>query len=225
MDAHDRTLTATVALIALCERLEIPRFVFASSAAVYGRPAHLPITEDARCQPLSPYGLQKLAGEKYLELFALHHGFTAINLRFFNVYGPRQQPGSAYSGVISIFAEALRKGERLQIFGDGSQTRDFIFVADVVDAVCAAIEAPLPNGHSRVLNIGTGGSTSLLALVEALQSGFATRPPEITFAPARAGDILHSQPDISAARKFLGFAPKWGIQDGLRRLAESLTRC
>ncbi len=132
MEAHDRNLSATLALLDALPRLGNPRFVFASSAAVYGLPVTLPIPESAPCAPLSPYGMQKRASEQYMELFARQLGFCGVALRFFNVYGPRQRPDSAYSGVISIFADAIKRGEPLTIYGDGSQTRDFVFVADVV---------------------------------------------------------------------------------------------
>jgi UDP-glucose 4-epimerase len=221
-EAHERNLTTTISLVGLCCQLKIPRFVFASSAAVYGLPLTLPIPETAHCRPLSPYGLQKLAGEKYLELFCGQKGLSGIALRLFNVYGPRQQPDSAYSGVISIFAEAFKKKKPLKLYGDGKQTRDFVFVSDVVDAICASLDVPMPGGHSLTLNIGTGIRSSLLDVIAALRCSFLERAPNVIHAEAQAGDIPHSQPDISAAIRELGIRPRLSLEKGLRLLLDSL---
>jgi UDP-glucose 4-epimerase len=221
-EAHERNLTTMISLIGLCGRWKFPRFVFASSAAVYGLPLTLPIPETAPCRPLSPYGLQKLAGEKYLELFCEQKGLSGVALRLFNVYGPRQPPDSAYSGVISIFAEAFKEKKPVKLFGDGTQTRDFVFVADVVDAILASLDIPMRSGHSLTLNIGTGIRSSLLDVIAALQCRFPDTTPEIVHAEARAGDIPHSQPDISAAVRELGIRPRVMLKEGLQLLVDSI---
>ena len=222
LEAHDRNLTGTLSLIAACSTLKIPRFIFASSAAVYGLPGILPIPENAPCKPLSPYGLQKRASENYLELFARQDGLCGISLRFFNVYGPRQRPDSAYSGVISIFAEAIKKAQPLTIYGDGSQTRDFIFVADVVKAICGALSLPMESGETRMFNIGTGVRSSLLDVIAALRSAVGGEKPEIRCEPTRFGDISHSQPDVNSAMKAFGLQAPRSLTDGLRALIEAL---
>lgn len=217
-EAHERNLSATVSLLEACSTLAIPRFIFASSAAVYGLPVSLPVHETADCRPLSPYGLQKLTCEKYLELFAKQHGLCGIALRLFNVYGPRQRPDSSYSGAISIFSETLRRGEALTVYGDGTQTRDFVFVADVVEAMCAALTVPMKPGATLTLNIGTGVRSSLLELIETLSRVSGREMPAINFEKGRAGDIPHSQPDIAAATEHLNFCPRFSLADGLRAL-------
>lgn len=222
LEAHQRNLTSTVALVNAASRLSIPRFIFASSAAVYGQPQVLPIAETSLCRPLSPYGLQKLTSEKYIELFSKERGLGGISLRLFNVYGPRQRPDSAYSGAISIFAEAIRQGKKITIFGDGSQTRDFVFVSDVVGAICASLNVSMTPGESLSLNVGTGMRRSLLDVIDALAAASEKPAPEIVLAESRAGDIPHSQPDISAAIQRLGFQPKTSLEAGLRALVETL---
>lgn len=222
VEAHNRNLASTVALIDASSRFGIPRFIFASSAAVYGVPHILPIPEMSTCQPLSPYGLQKLTGEKYLELFSRQTGLCGISLRLFNVYGPRQRPDSAYSGAISIFAEAITKGETLTVYGDGAQTRDFVFVSDVVDAICAALSMPLKRGEALSLNIGTGVRSSLLDVIDALRSAFEVDASCVRYKENRSGDILHSQPDIKAAISRLGFRPKYSLSAGLRALVKAM---
>ena len=221
-EAHDRNLTATLSLIDAAIAMGIPRFIFASSAAVYGLPSFLPIPEVATCRPLSPYGLQKLASEQYLELFARERGLCGVPLRLFNVYGPRQRPDSAYSGAISIFAEAIKKGAPITVYGDGSQTRDFVFVTDVVHAICGALDVSMKSGDVLTLNIGTGVRSSLLDLIEALRCAFGIEQPEIKYEEPRSGDIPHSQPDIAAATRALGFSPRYSLHDGLRALVKTV---
>ena len=192
------------------------RFVFASSAAVYGANPRLPLTEGEPGAPLSPYGEAKLAGERLLaDLTAAHPGFTASALRYFNVYGPRQDPGSPYSGVISLFAAALRAGQTPTIFGDGWQTRDFVAVADVAHANCLALAAPL-HGMS-VINVCRGRADSLRSLLREMN---ALLECEIAphFAPARAGDIIHSLGSPDRAAALLGFCADLDLRAGLRPL-------
>jgi UDP-glucose 4-epimerase len=220
--AHHNNLTATLAVLNLCMALSIPRMAFASSAATYGDKGELPTSETQLTAPISPYGLQKRVSEQYAYLFAQQLGIAFVALRFFNVFGPRQLPHSAYSGVISIFVDRMQKGLPITIYGDGSQTRDFVFVKDVAVAVRQALTVPFAPGTCVTCNIGRGQRTSLLDLVEILKSSYPDWQAEINFAAAREGDIQHSQSDITQATKYLGFQPQWTVQAGLKLLVESL---
>ena len=222
LEAHHNNLSATVAVIQLCQALNIPRLVFASSAAVYGNPTQLPISEEQHTSPISPYGLQKLVSEQYASLFAKPLGFSFVGLRLFNVFGPRQLPNSQYSGVISIFVEAMRQGLPLTIYGDGTQTRDFIYVKDVANGFAKALTTPLESGSCLICNLGTGKSTSLLELIDSLKTCLPHWQSEIKFVPPRPGDIQHSQADISKASSHLGFTPQSSAKSGLQLFVESL---
>ncbi|HEX2852288.1 MAG TPA: NAD-dependent epimerase/dehydratase family protein [Opitutaceae bacterium] len=190
----------------------VGRVVFASSAAVYGDARQLPLSEKSETRPISPYGAAKLASEAILLGHAAAFGFTARCQRYFNVYGPRQDPKSPYSGVISIFADRLRTGGAPKIFGDGEQTRDFISVRDVARAnVIAATAAGLASG---VANICTGEATSLNRLIEVLRGQFAKAPAPV-YAEAKASDIRHSLGLPAAAKNEFGFAANVSLQDGL----------
>lgn len=222
LEVHHNNLSATLAVIKLCQALNIPRLVFASSAAVYGRQINLPISESQDTRPISPYGLQKLVSEQYASLFAKELGFSFVSLRMFNVFGPRQVPNSPYSGVISIFVKAMQQGLPITIYGDGTQTRDFIYVKDVAIAFAKALTANLASGDCLICNLGMGKSTSLLQLVNILQACFPHRKSEIRFAPPRLGDIQHSQADISKISSHLSFTPQWLVQDGIYLSIESI---
>ncbi|NTU73125.1 NAD-dependent epimerase/dehydratase family protein, partial [Candidatus Roizmanbacteria bacterium] len=198
----------------------IPRVVFASSAAVYGDIDRIPISETSPTQPISPYGLQKLASEAYMKLFVKHINITAVALRLFNVYGPRQRPDSAYSGVISIFSAAMRNNLPIAIYGDGEQTRDFVYVKDVAKAFAQALTKPMTKGEFLVYNVATGKKTSLLGLVETLKTNFPEWESRIEFKLARHGDILESQADISRAKE-MGFEPGFTVSAGLESLVRS----
>jgi nucleoside-diphosphate-sugar epimerase len=191
----------------------VKRVVFAGSSSVYGNEAALPKREDMRPHPLSPYALQKLVGEEYCRLFTELYGLETVVTRYFNVFGPRQNPGSPYSGVISLFIEAMLAGQSPRIHGDGHQTRDFTYVEDVVQGVLLAAERPGVSG--RVLNVAAGGRVSLLDLVHALQVILQTTVEPI-LGPPRVGDIRDSEADIAEARRLLGFAPQTTFADGLR---------
>ncbi|MCP2727696.1 NAD-dependent epimerase/dehydratase family protein [Limnofasciculus baicalensis] len=220
--AHDNNLSATVRVIELCQMLKIPKLVFASSAAVYGNQTQLPIVESLPTHPISPYGLQKLVSEEYASLFCQKLGLSFIGLRFFNVYGPRQMPDSPYSGVISIFVKAMKEGFPITIYGNGAQTRDFIYVKDVAMALTKALIAPREPGSSLICNLGTGKTTSLLQLVDILKTCFPEWKSDINFAAERIGDIRDSQADISKVSSILGFAPQSSIAAGMAGLVESL---
>jgi UDP-glucose 4-epimerase len=180
-------------------RAGVQRFVYASSAAVYGAPEALPVTEATPPQALSPYALDKLVNDQYAGLFSALYGMSCCGLRYFNVYGPRQDPRSTYSGVISKFTERASAGEALVVFGDGEQTRDFIAVADVARANLAALAADCLG----VVNVATGVSVSLRALIEAI-GALAGRRLEVQYAPPRAGEVRHSAVDPRRLREALG---------------------
>lgn len=220
--AHHNNLSAMIAVLLLCEALNIPKLVFASSAAVYGNKTQLPISEEEQTAPISPYGLQKLVSERYANLFAQKLGISFIALRLFNVFGPRQDANSPYSGVISLFIKAMQEGLPLTIYGDGKQTRDFIFVQDVAAAFVKALTTPLAAGFCVSCNVGTGQETSLLELIHNLKNSFTQWDSEIHFANARPGDIQHSQADISRIYSLLNFKSQWSVASGTLALVESL---
>jgi UDP-glucose 4-epimerase len=190
----------------------VRRLVFASSSAVYGDEPTLPKREDMPTRPLTPYAVQKLAVEYYLRVYQSLYGLETAGVRFFNVYGPRQDPSSPYSGVISIFMTQALKGEPPVIYGDGRQSRDFVFVGDAVQALIAAANSPSATG--RVFNVGTGKSVTINALwkLVATLSGSAVTPGH---GPPRPGDVPHSVASIDCARADLGFAPRMSLEEGL----------
>jgi UDP-glucose 4-epimerase len=167
--------------------------------------------------PLSPYALQKVVGEQYLQMFTRLYGLETVSLRYFNVFGPRQDPSSAYSGVISVFATALLDGRAPTIYGDGEQTRDFTYVSDVVDGVLRACQAPQASGE--VINLATGGRISLNLLFETMSRLVGGKVTPV-YAEERAGDVRDSQADITKARRLLGFEPRVSLEEGLRRTVE-----
>jgi nucleoside-diphosphate-sugar epimerase len=192
----------------------VRRVVYAGSSSAYGDTPVLPKREDMPPNPRSPYALQKLVAEQYGQMFTRLYGLETVTIRYFNVFGPRQDPTSAYSGVISQFARALLEGRRPTIYGDGSQTRDFTYIENVVDGVLRAADAPEASGE--VINVATGGRISLLDLFAAMKrlTGADVDPQ---FAEARAGDVRDSQADISKARRLLGYEPRVTFDDGLAR--------
>jgi UDP-glucose 4-epimerase len=189
----------------------VKKVVFASSAAVYGDVATLPVGEDTPTRPVSPYGIDKLASEHALDYYAQVHGVPGAALRFFNVYGPRQDPSSPYSGVISIFADRARAGRTLTIFGDGGQTRDFIYVGDVVRAIAVA----LGDGGSLVANVAGGAEISVLELARTIVELCGNRSA-IEHAPRRPGEIVRSRARVDRMRDLLGVVAETSLPDGLR---------
>jgi len=210
----DLNLRASVRLLQWSAAVGARRLVFASSAAVYGEPARMPVSEDMSDQPSSPYGASKRATELYLGCLGPALGLETAALRLFNVYGPRQDPGSPYSGVISQFIARARAGAPLTVLGDGRQTRDFVYVGDVARAFVRALDVPSLGG--LVCNIGTGVTVSIAGLAAAIVGAAASDSP-IVHGPARAGDIAHSQADCSRARERLGFTAEVALGEGLRR--------
>jgi nucleoside-diphosphate-sugar epimerase len=214
LGSHRANVDATVALLVAARDAGVRRVVFAGSSSVYGNTPTLPKREDQRPAPLSPYALQKLVSEQYCRMFTTLYGLETVTTRYFNVFGPRQQPGSPYSGVISLFIEAFVTGRAPMIHGDGRQTRDFTYVGDVVRGVLACCEAK--DAAGEVINVAAGGRISLLEVVHALQTIFRS-PIEPTFGPAREGDVHDSQADIYKARHLLGFNPEVPFDEGLRQ--------
>jgi UDP-glucose 4-epimerase len=184
---------------------------------VYGDTEVLPKTEVMPTNPLSPYALQKLMGEMYLQMFTKLYGLETVTTRYFNVFGPRQDPGSPYSGVISLFIKALSEGTPPLIYGDGEQTRDFTYVANVVDAVLRAADTPGVGG--QVFNVATNSRISLNQLLATLKKIFGSTVEPI-YEPARKGDIHDSQADISKAARLLGYQPTIGLEEGLRKTVD-----
>ena len=196
----------------------VGRVVFASSSSVYGRQDSLPLVETARPDPISPYGVAKLAAERYCVSFSRVYPLETVALRYFNVFGPRQDPRSEYAAVVPRFLTEIAAGRPAPVYGDGEQRRDFTYVANVVEANLLAGEAP--DGIGRVLNIATGRSVSVNELAETIGSVLG-RKAECDYLAPRPGDILASWANVSAAREALGWQPSVDLEEGLRRTAES----
>ena len=212
---------ATLTVLDAARRAGVRRVVLSSSASVYGNSENAANAESLPSQPLSFYALSKLTGENYARIFsALHPGFDTVSLRYFNVFGPRQDPANPYSGVISIFLRCLKTGHAPTIFGDGRQTRDFVEVSNIVEANLLAMQAAQPL-RGEVYNVGTGESVSLLEVWQRLGelAGTSLQP---AFAAPRAGDIRHSRAAIEKIRAQLGYAVRVSWQDGLQKLWDSL---
>ncbi len=210
-------IDATLNVLVAARDTGATRVVFAGSSSVFGDTATLPKREDMPASPLSPYALQKLVGEQYLKLFTNLYGLETVVIRYFNVFGPRQDPSSPYSGVISLFIKALLAGVPPVVHGDGEQTRDFTFVANVVDGVLRAAAAPGVSGE--VINVATGRRTSLNELLRVLQELIGTSVTPV-YDSAREGDVRDSQADISKAERLLGYRPLVSIEDGVRRTVD-----
>ena len=212
--SHRANVTATVNLLIAARDAGVKRLVFAGSSSAYGDTPTLPKREDMPTNPLSPYALQKLVGEQYCRLFTQLYGFETVTIRYFNVFGPRQDPGSPYSGVISLFSTALLENRQPTIYGDGEQTRDFTFVANVVDGVLRACEAPRAAGE--VINVATAGRISLNDLLGTMNRLLGTKVQAV-YKEARVGDVKDSQADISKAAALLGYKPTVSFEEGLRQ--------
>jgi nucleoside-diphosphate-sugar epimerase len=211
--SHRANLDSTIATLVAARDAGVRRLVFAGSSSEYGDTPTLPKREDMPANPRSPYALQKYAGVKYCELFTRLYGFETVAIRYFNVFGPRQDPSSPYSGVISLFATALLAGKRPTIHGDGEQTRDFTYVANVVDGVLRACEAPEAAG--QVINVATGTRISLNQLLVVMNRIVGTSLQAVYGEP-RPGDVKDSQADIAKAKALLGYEPRVGLDEGLR---------
>ena len=214
IESNRANIDATLNVLVAARDAGVRRVVYAGSSSAYGNSATLPKVETMPTAPLSPYALQKLVGEQYCGLFTRLYGLETVTIRYFNVFGPRQDPSSPYSGVISLFIKALCEGRRPIIYGDGGQTRDFTYVANVVDGVLRACDAPGASGE--VINVAVGGRVSLLELFAAVRK-LADADVEPEFGEPRAGDVRDSQADIDKARRLLGYEPLVSFEDGLAK--------
>jgi nucleoside-diphosphate-sugar epimerase len=205
---------ATLNILVAARDAGVKRLVFAASSSAYGNTETLPKHEGMPTSPLSPYALQKVVGEQYLQMFTRLYGLETVSIRYFNVFGPRQDPSSPYSGVISVFATALLDNRPPKIYGNGEQTRDFTYVANVVDGVLRACEAPGASGE--VINVATGGRISLNQLFYTMRDlvGGSLEP---TYEQPRQGDVRDSQADIRKAKELLGYTPTVSFEEGLER--------
>ena len=195
----------------------VERLVYASSAAVYGEPSVIPLPEDAQKTQLSPYGLEKQVNEQYAELYKTLYKVSSLGQRFFNVFGPRQDPKSPYAGVIALFVDRISESKPLTVFGDGKQTRDFIYVGDVARANVAALQG----SSEGACNIGTGQATSLIDLIEVL-SEITGQKSEVSFDAPREGDIVHSLAVVDKMNQQLNVTAETTLKQGLEKLIESL---
>ena len=215
---HDVNATGTMRLLLAARAAKVRRVVVASSSSVYGDQPVLPLEETLRPQPISPYGASKLIGEHYCENFSRHYGLETVSLRYFNVYGPRQDPNSEYAAVVARFIIAALARRPLEIHGDGGQTRDFTYVGNVVDANLAAAGAPRAAGEAY--NIACGSRLSVLDIATKLEA-ILGRPLERHHTPARAGDVRDTLADISRARQGMGYVPRVDFDEGLRLTVEA----
>ena len=211
--SHDVNINGTFNVYRAAKEAGVRRVVYAASSSAYGEIGTSAKVEDQTPSPLSPYAVAKLAGEYYCQVFAKVYGLETVALRYFNVFGPRQDPSSPYSGVISKFVTSLLAGQAPQIYGDGEQSRDFTYIANVVDANLRAAESPAASG--QVINVGTASRTTLNQLLAELQQiiGTALTPQ---YAETRAGDVRHSLADLTRAAALLGYAPQTDLATGLR---------
>jgi len=215
--SNQSNIDATLSVLIGARKAGVKRVVYAASSSAYGNTPTLPKCEEMPPSPRSPYALQKLVGEQYCRMFTELYGLPTVCMRYFNVFGPRQDPRSPYSGVISLFTSALLAGNRPVIFGDGTQTRDFTYVANVVSGVLLACEAP--NVAGEMMNLATGGRISLNDLVRVLNRVIGTNLTPV-FRQARVGDVRDSQADISKARRLLGYTPVVSLESGLAKTVE-----
>jgi UDP-N-acetylglucosamine/UDP-N-acetyl-alpha-D-glucosaminouronate 4-epimerase len=211
--ANAVNVTGTLNLLVAARAAGVRSFVLASSSAVYGDDPAMPKVEGREGRPVSPYGANKLFDEKYAQTFHILHGLNTVSLRYFNVFGPRQDPYSEYSAVIPLFVTKVLRGERPTIFGDGEQSRDFVFVEDVVRANLLAAGSEKAAGEA--MNIACGVGTTVNGLLAAVNEVLGTKV-EARYAPPRPGDIRHSTADIAKARRLTGFAPGRSFLEGLR---------
>lgn len=218
LGTHGSNFVGSLNLLEAAREHGVRRLIYASSAAVYGDTDALPVSEQTLTNPLSPYAADKLAGEHYLRFYGAKHGLETVAFRFFNIYGPRQDPSSPYSGVISIFVDRIRRKQPVTIFGEGRQTRDFVYVRDLIDLLAAA--ATNERAVGAVLNVGRGVECSLLELLASLERLAGHSVPR-QHAPARVGDILRSRADVRRLENMFGRVPRTTIDAGLAELLAS----
>ncbi len=217
LETNRINIDGTLNVLVAARDAKVRRVVFAASSSAYGETPTLPKVETMQPQPISPYGVTKFVGELYAQTFGRCYGLENVSLRYFNIFGPRQDPGSPYSGVLAKYCTAFLEGTQPVVFGDGEQTRDFTYVENAVQANLLACEAP--NVSGRVFNIGAGGRTSLNQVLRVLAEVSGNRL-EAKYDPPREGDIRDSQADISQARQRLGYEPSVLFEEGLKRTFE-----
>ena len=219
LETNRANVTATLNLLESCRKAGVCRVVYAASSSAYGDTEILPKVEEMPVNPLSPYALQKWVGERYCKLYCDLFGIETVSLRYFNVFGPSQDPHSEYSAVIPKFITKLLAGETITVYGDGEQSRDFTFIDNVVEANLLALHAPAAAG--QVCNIGCGERLTLNRLIETLERIIGVKA-HATYAPSKTGDVRHSLADIGRARSILGYEPKVMVEEGLRRTVEAM---
>jgi len=216
VSSNEANVSGTLNVLHEAKKAGVRRVVYAASSSAYGDTPTLPKIETMIPSPLSPYAVSKLAGEHYCQVFAGAYQLETVCLRYFNVFGARQDPKSEYAAVIPRFVTAGLAGEGVTIFGDGLQSRDFCYIDNTVAANLAAAAAPAASASGRVFNVACGAATSLNDVVKLISDNLG-RPIPITYAPARVGDVKHSLADIAAARAGLGWQAAISFEDGLRR--------
>jgi UDP-N-acetylglucosamine/UDP-N-acetyl-alpha-D-glucosaminouronate 4-epimerase len=217
LGANDNNVTGTLQVFEAARRTGVRRVVYASSSSVYGDRPELPKREDQAPAPISPYAVSKVAGEQYGQVWHRLYGVETVGLRYFNVFGPRQDPTSEYAAVIPKFILWALRNEPLEVHGDGRQSRDFTYIDNVVDANLLAARAPDVGGH--VFNVGCGERTSLLEIAERLEK-ILGRPIARRHAPSRAGDVPHTLADVGKGKRLLGYTPLVGFDEGLARTVQ-----
>jgi UDP-glucose 4-epimerase len=215
--ANDNNVTGTLHVLEAARRHGVKRVVYASSSSVYGENAELPKREDQAPAPISPYAVSKAAGEDYARVWTKLYGVETVGLRYFNVFGPRQDPKSEYAAVLPRFILWALRGEPLEVHGDGRQSRDFTFIDNVVEANILAGQASDAGGE--VFNVGCGERTSLLEVIAMLES-ILGRPLERRHTPSRGGDVPHTLADVSKAKRLMGYAPLVAFAEGFRRTVD-----
>jgi len=214
-------VTATLNLLESCRKAKVRRFVYAASSSAYGDTEVLPKSEEMPPNPLSPYALQKLAGEHYCKLYYSLYGLETVCLRYFNVFGPGQDPHSEYSAVIPKFISKLLINELITVYGDGEQSRDFTYVENVVDANLLALQATKACG--KVLNVGCGERITLNTLIQLLEEIVGVKA-KVSYSASKPGDVRHSLADINLARRLLEYEPKVMVKEGLKRTVEAFVK-
>jgi nucleoside-diphosphate-sugar epimerase len=214
-------VTATLNLLENSRKAGVRRFVYAASSSAYGDTEVLPKSEDMPANPLSPYALQKWVGERYCKLYHELYGLETVSLRYFNVFGPGQDPYSEYSAVVPKFTTKLLAKEPITVYGDGEQSRDFTYIDNVIQANLLALRAP--NAPGEVCNIGCGQSVTVNQLIQILEELLEVRA-QVTYAPAKPGDVRHSLADITKATRVLGYVPETEVEEGLRKTVEALVK-
>jgi nucleoside-diphosphate-sugar epimerase len=212
-ETHDASVNATFSLLLGARDRKVRRLVYAASSSAYGDQPELPKREDMRPDPLSPYAVAKLVGEYYCQVFSRVYGLETVSLRYFNVFGPRQDPGSQYSGVISRFIDAALNRKQPMIYGDGEQSRDFTYISNVVEANLKAAESTSAVG--QVINIANGERVTINEVFEMIKKLTDRTNLQAEYAASRAGDVRDSLADLSVARSLLGYNPRVGLEEGL----------